>query len=316
MKTKVLGLVFASLILAALLINNDTRAISGACSYHGGVNCSAGPSSGGNVVCNDGWLDSSVSYYDSVACGSTPILLCVYPYVSGCSTEQDYSRLRAQWAISGYPETMQANLDECRSSIDEYARKMDEYNQCWVREYGYDRTTGQIIYTPTPMPTPIDYNLLCQKYYGQYAGEAPDKPGYCSCIAGYSFDSNDQCVSQESYCKKLYGNNAQVIDRQGTCGCLSGYQFDSSRSLCAAVTPSPSVAFMSSAPIPTQTATKSTPKPSPRPILKQLSPKPTKTPTSEEVSVSPTPTQPVKSFQEPTIQPRRHWLIRFIKWLF
>jgi hypothetical protein len=41
---------------------------SGACSYHGGVNCSTGPDIDGSVVCNDGWRDSTVSYYSVVEC--------------------------------------------------------------------------------------------------------------------------------------------------------------------------------------------------------------------------------------------------------
>lgn len=34
----------------------------GACSWHGGVNCVAGPDIDGSVICNDGWRDSSVQY--------------------------------------------------------------------------------------------------------------------------------------------------------------------------------------------------------------------------------------------------------------
>lgn len=36
---------------------------SGACSGHGGVNCSAGPDSDGSVICSDGWRGSSVAYH-------------------------------------------------------------------------------------------------------------------------------------------------------------------------------------------------------------------------------------------------------------
>ncbi|MFA5130389.1 MAG: hypothetical protein WC477_05790 [Patescibacteria group bacterium] len=41
---------------------------SGACSWHGGVNCTASASYGGSVVCNDGWKDSSVSYKNVIEC--------------------------------------------------------------------------------------------------------------------------------------------------------------------------------------------------------------------------------------------------------
>lgn len=44
-------------------------AASGACSGHGGVNCSAGSDSDGSVICMDGWRNSSVSYASMVKCG-------------------------------------------------------------------------------------------------------------------------------------------------------------------------------------------------------------------------------------------------------
>lgn len=43
-------------------------AISGACSSHNGVNCSAGADISGKVRCNDGWVNSSVSFYDTDEC--------------------------------------------------------------------------------------------------------------------------------------------------------------------------------------------------------------------------------------------------------
>ncbi len=46
--------------------NNETYDSScsspGACSWHGGVDCSAGADFDGSVICNDGWRDSSVTY--------------------------------------------------------------------------------------------------------------------------------------------------------------------------------------------------------------------------------------------------------------
>lgn len=43
-------------------ICSDCTSKSGACSHHGGVDCSAGADSDGSVICSDGWRDSSVSY--------------------------------------------------------------------------------------------------------------------------------------------------------------------------------------------------------------------------------------------------------------
>ena len=52
------------------IIPQVSFATSGACSYHGGVNCSSGPGPSGKVVCNDGWEDSSVWYGDASACNA------------------------------------------------------------------------------------------------------------------------------------------------------------------------------------------------------------------------------------------------------
>lgn len=44
------------------------HATSGACSGHGGVDCSLGQDSDGSVICVDGWRNSSVSYASMVKC--------------------------------------------------------------------------------------------------------------------------------------------------------------------------------------------------------------------------------------------------------
>jgi len=45
-------------------------ATSGTCSWHGGVNCAAGPDFDGSEICNDGWIDSSTLYSQSIMCQS------------------------------------------------------------------------------------------------------------------------------------------------------------------------------------------------------------------------------------------------------
>lgn len=56
--------------LASFLLIPSSLAKSGACSGHGGVNCSGGADSDGSVICMDGWEDSSVSYASMVMCSS------------------------------------------------------------------------------------------------------------------------------------------------------------------------------------------------------------------------------------------------------
>lgn len=57
-------------MVAAFFIPSTSFATSGACSGHGGVNCSLGPDRDGSVICNDGWTNSKVSYSSMVKCGN------------------------------------------------------------------------------------------------------------------------------------------------------------------------------------------------------------------------------------------------------
>ncbi|MBI5071414.1 hypothetical protein HZB93_00765 [Candidatus Falkowbacteria bacterium] len=93
---KILFLIYSVLIVIVPL---RVFATSGACSYHGGVDCSAGPLVGGGVICNDGWSDSSVNYYDTYICGGTdPRMQTLSKACSGLNPNDypDYSKLQIQ----------------------------------------------------------------------------------------------------------------------------------------------------------------------------------------------------------------------------
>jgi|ERR1035437_2187181 hypothetical protein len=69
-------------VIALLIIPSTVSATSGACSYHSGVNCSAGASVTGNAICNDGSI-SSVSYYSMSECQLTTVYdFCSPAYAS------------------------------------------------------------------------------------------------------------------------------------------------------------------------------------------------------------------------------------------
>ena len=50
-------------------------AVSGTCSWHGGVDCDAMADWDGSAICNDGWRDSSETFYSIQKC-KTPHHLC------------------------------------------------------------------------------------------------------------------------------------------------------------------------------------------------------------------------------------------------
>ena len=64
-------LVILVLIIASFSLIQSVQATSGACSYHGGVSCGAGPDWDGSAICNDGWRDSSELFSQAIACQNT-----------------------------------------------------------------------------------------------------------------------------------------------------------------------------------------------------------------------------------------------------
>ena len=77
-------------VLIILIIPSVSFATSGACSSHGGVNCSAGANYAGKVQCNDGWVNSSVYFSDTEECKTN----------SGCGEYEkpEYDMLTKMWS--------------------------------------------------------------------------------------------------------------------------------------------------------------------------------------------------------------------------
>ena len=224
---------FLLVIVVAVLqmVPSNAFAISGACSYHSGVNCSAGPTADGKVVCNDGWINSSVYYSDANECSVTSY--CVYPSSwSGCMTEQDYDDTSAQVRAenfnagavnSSFEEAALLEAQtECRASIDSYNSVLDQYNQC-MSEDVYDNnsyesnTTSSSSKYDIESPTWFEDNMndYCEENYG----------------FGSKFNEQDEeCYFDDAYlensCTSLYGPNSKYRESNGDCTCKEGYLFD------------------------------------------------------------------------------------------
>ena len=95
-----------------------------------GVNCNAGADWDGSVVCNDGYRDSSTSYYSADECTDNiyneltlrcplPSNNCYNPYPS--CTEDELESIKAQLGVSrglGYSSAGQQLIDNCQEKID------------------------------------------------------------------------------------------------------------------------------------------------------------------------------------------------------
>lgn len=56
------------IITLVLITPSITFATSGTCSFHGGINCNAMSDWDGSAICNDGWRDSSETFYSALVC--------------------------------------------------------------------------------------------------------------------------------------------------------------------------------------------------------------------------------------------------------
>lgn len=226
------------IIVLACLINIPitVQATSGACSSHGGVNCSAGASVEGKVQCNDGWVNSSVFFSDAQEC---KISQCTEPVGSGCKTENDYgvkqSEMMRSGGYLGGGVSQMSVLNQCRNEITNYQRDLQVYDNCLSRNSNY--STNQQ-YTPVSTVSKDDFinskmGQYCKEKYGDKSNWTNEK---CTCESGYLGDltNNFKCIPQEQaldkFCKKEHGQNS--ILKNNYCSCSEGYMFDSNTQQC------------------------------------------------------------------------------------
>ncbi len=107
--------IITSLLVIFITLSSSVLAISGACSWHDGVNCNAGPDWDGSVICNDGWRDSTVDYYSMDECFNIP----------RC-TSSELESLQQKYEISGLWAEIQSQTQEIENLYESYNLKIAE----------------------------------------------------------------------------------------------------------------------------------------------------------------------------------------------
>ncbi|MCX6756290.1 MAG: hypothetical protein NTX85_03045 [Candidatus Nomurabacteria bacterium] len=246
------------LIIAFLiLLPTISFATSGACSSHGGVNCSV---LGVYATCND-FTKSSVFFNNVIECKDTK---CYYP-IASCSEEllQLLQSQKAQatsianwrgfgdtdWVNQQIEKTSQEydqKISQCKTQIEGYKLQQISYQSCLSSQSN--------IMNPVPV-TIIDkeeyVNTEMQKWcvdkYGPNSfNDTVNKT--CSCNAGYEFDSgykscqkivtcdsnqikqNNKCVDVNQACMTYFGPHSIAIpntakDGSTQCSCDAGYEW-------------------------------------------------------------------------------------------
>jgi len=238
------------LAVAILIIPSKVFGISGACSSHGGVNCSAGANLEGNVVCNDGWANSSVLFSQTDECN------CPLPVSYGCKTENDYGALLNSNITSGQQEFMNqissGSLKACRDQITKYQADLLTYNKCLANsqpQQSYTNSNNNLKQLETDFISSM--NATCKSslgvngYYDFNQKSCFCNKGYISGMQGASL----KCILPADYCKQVLGENSHPvmekfslpinIKNRGSatenCACDSGYILTSGKCLIASI---------------------------------------------------------------------------------
>lgn len=221
-------LMVSFLVMPFFVTRNTANATSGACSWHGGVNCSAGADWDGSVICYDGWRGSSVSYNSMVKCNNYGSSYNSYSLPSYNS----YSLPSSYYSTPTCPlNSLYSYLDDtCKCNYGYIAdgdKCISGNSYCW-NKYGYNS----------------DYNSLnktCECGYGYLMdnGRCISEDTYCSNLMGYRskynflYDRcecdygyvyyNNKCTDEDSYCEDVLGDNSRYNSLYDKCECDYGY---------------------------------------------------------------------------------------------
>lgn len=209
--------------LIFLFLIGTVLATSGACSYHSGVNCSA--ASYGKVVCNDGWVNSSVFFSDAEEC-RVSLPKCNYPLQPSCNLNEielqktnalSSSRgmlLRGGLLGSDFGNAQQSQIENdyalkysaCQNLLNIYQSQLDGYNSC------------------------NEMNKKSMESDREYLKLETELKLQATCLANGFVYNGSACITYTQSCQAKYGVNSYG-DKQ-YCYCSVGFKWNTSQTVC------------------------------------------------------------------------------------
>jgi hypothetical protein len=209
---KYLIISLALFLLLPLIVSASTG--SGACSWHGGVNCNAGADWDGSVICYDGWKDSTVkhvdacisacdTYYTYLSSGINPLSSGAASLADACQQSQNYTTQ----PVYSFTNTTYDALVTCPKDA-----TLNSKGECICME-------GRIAYEGR---CELSANV-CNFTMGEFSQPIPGT-SECECKKGYSLDQRtSKCINSDTWCKNTFGKYSVFID--DICKCDKGYDF-------------------------------------------------------------------------------------------
>jgi hypothetical protein len=224
-------------IILSFLIVSPAFATSGACSYHSGVNCTLGPATNGDAICNDG-TDSATSYYLTQEC---QVNICAPQFAS--TTYQAYVTSNASWRsslntiisslISSLQSVVASDQDSEKVAVAALTQSYNEAIQqiqqdedaaeaesCVSGCLGGNASAAQSVqstYQGYIAEATASYNAAVAQ------AEAGDNASVVQACINLWTSTQTKMTTAESYCTNTYGpNSAPLPSNLLSCACGSG----------------------------------------------------------------------------------------------
>ena len=241
-----LSILFAavSAVITFVIFAPSAQAVSGTCSYHGGVNCGAMADLDGSAICNDGWRDSSETY--------ASVQMCANIHHSCTASERQIINTKydtdGQWnTIQTLTNQMMAlsassqSRDNAIAVIQASAKIQGLQGQLWLSTNQADAEcyalgdaryaasqaevyTKQYDVKPTITPPAVDKCVA--------GGIAHSHENGTSCVCDDGFNQyGGQCYNIVSFCPLVLGVGGEAYDATH-CICIKGYTYDAENKSC------------------------------------------------------------------------------------
>lgn len=252
-------LFFAAVLTLLMPTTSLAYGGSGACSWHGGVNCSAGSSITGSVICRDGWQDSTVSF-NTVCSDSSSRSYCYS--ASDCAQllkpyDDQIQKTQAGQAecIRGVIDTANQNMDGENKTCDESLQRMSQALQ--GSNVAADSAYGDSMLAPIKSQCDAERQKItswkdqetrrCEVTYAQIIDQINIEKAKIIQLNTPQNPFSDQTSSMNNPSGSQRQTSTCPADAHklnGQCYCDSGYQPNFFRSACVPITCLPNASIV------------------------------------------------------------------------
>lgn len=234
--------IFLLLTAIILTIPSISFATSGACSSHGGVDCSAGPALGGKVMCNDGWINSSVYFSSAQECNTQEAdIRDIDSKISKINSQISQLEKDKELAVSSMTGKLaQMGALDTTSGSNFALDAIGQKYQSQIDSLNIDKNyLNKLKNSLKDELKQIEEQELTNVYSCPLNSHTSTIDSTkCDCDSGYQLNSiKDSCIiipikTKDELCKTQFGSKSNwdgLVEENGkfSCKCSSGYVIDS-----------------------------------------------------------------------------------------